>query len=273
MKKHLFGPYAVLMTPFAGSEVDLAAYEAQLMRTSGTGISGYVTNGTTAEFVHLSLDEQMALSELVAKKKDADKELIVSACTANAADTVRLARHAGEIGARAVLVCPPYYLKHPKAEREAYYTEVADKSPVPVVLYNIPFFTEELELDVIYRLFKHENIIGIKDSSANMKRLMHMVNVTEGSETAILTGTDDILLPALVGGCVGSMTALAAIFPDRISELYRAIGEGNLARAREIQSSLMPTLREADAPTFPRGYKALLERESGIPFGDKEVSI
>ena len=259
------------MTPFAKDKVDMAAYEAQVARLIDTDIAGFVTNGTTAEFVNLSLEEQMEISELVAKMKPEGKKLIVSACTANAADTVRLARHAKKIGADAVLVCPPFYLKHPKCEREEYFRVVADNSPLPVVLYNIPFFTEELELDVIYRLFEHKNIVGIKDSSANMKRLMHMVEKTEGTPISVMTGTDDILFPALVGGCVGSMTAFAATFPEEVCEIYASVSSGNLARAREVQLGLIPRLRYADSKTFPRGYKETIEAASGIPFGDKEV--
>ncbi len=271
MSKLMRGPFAVLMTPFAGNKVDKAAYLAQLERLNGTAISGFVTNGSTGEFPLLSLEEQMELSALVAANKAPDKKLVVSACTATLADTVRLCRHAGEIGAAAVLVCPPYYFKYTAAEREAYFTAVADASPVPVVLYNIPFFTQELELDVIYRLFAHPNIVGIKDSSANMKRLSHMIQITDGTDVSVMTGTDDILYGAIFAGCVGSMTAFATIYPDEICGIYAAMEQGDYAKAREIQFSLMPKLRDADRPTFPRGYKQLMEDVSGIPFGDKEV--
>ncbi len=271
MNKMMKGPFAVLMTPFSGDRVDEAAYIAQIKRLNDTALSGYVSNGSTGEFPMLSLEEQMHLSALVAANKAPDKKLVVSACTATLADTVRLCRHAGEIAAAAVLVCPPYYFKYSAAEREAYFTAVADASPVPVVLYNIPFFTQELELDVIYRLFAHQNIVGIKDSSANMKRLAHMIEVTDGSDISVMTGTDDILYSAIFAGCVGSMTAFATIYPDEICGIYAAMERGEYNKAREIQFSLMPKLRAADRPTFPRGYKQLMQDVSGLPFGDKEV--
>ncbi len=271
MEKLMKGPFAVLMTPFAGDKVDEQAYLAQVERLNGTVLSGYVTNGSTGEFPLLSLEEQMRLTELVAANKAPGKKLVVSACTATLADTVRLCRHAGEVGATAVLVCPPYYFKYTAAEREAYFTAVADHSPVPVVLYNIPFFTQELELDVIYRLFAHKNIVGIKDSSANMKRLAHMIEVTDGSEISVMTGTDDILYSAIFAGCVGSMTAFATIYPEEVCGIYAAMERGDYEKARELQFSLMPKLRRADGPTFPQGYKRLMAEVSGIPFADKEV--
>ncbi len=271
MSKLLTGPFAVLMTPFVGDKIDEQAFVAQIKMANDSGISGFVTNGSTAEFIQLSLEEQMRISEITAKEKAPDKKLIVSACTGNLADTVKLCRHAGEIHADAVLVCPPYYFKYPENEREAYYRQVADLSPVPVVLYSVPFFTQEIELNLVFRLFEHENIIGIKDSSANMKRLMHMAQYTDGTDICVMTGTDDILLSALVGGCAGSLTAFAAIYPDEIAALYAAVNEGDIAKAKDLQYSLMTKLREADAETFPRGYKKLMAEATGYSFGDKEV--
>ena len=104
-----------------------------------------------------------------------------------------------------------------------------------------------------------------------MKRLMHMAQYTEGMDISIMTGTDDILVSALVGGCAGSLTAFAAIYPREISDLYAAVNKGNFYLAREIQYSLMPKLREADSMTFPRGYKKLMAEATCYPFKDKEV--
>ena len=271
--KLLKGPFSVLMTPFNGAHVDKEAYLKQVERLNGTNVSGYVTNGSTGEFIQLSLNEQMQISEWTAKAKAKNKKLIVSACTGNPVDTVKICRHAGEIGADAVLVCPPYYFKYTPSEREEYFTKVANISPVPVFLYNIPFFTQELELNIIYRLLTHTNIIGIKDSSANMKRLEHMVQKTQDMPVEIFTGTDDILFPALVGGVTGSMTALATVYPDKICGIYKAVENGDYETAKQIQFSIMEDLRGADSETFPKGYKKLMERVSGIPFADKEVQV
>jgi dihydrodipicolinate synthase/N-acetylneuraminate lyase len=223
------------------------------------------------EMARLEAEQKAKEKERLEKEKAKDKKLIVSACTGNIVDTVKLCRHAGSIGADAVLVCPPYYFKYPVNEREEYYNKVADLSPVPVILYSVPFFTQEIELDLVFRLFEHKNIIGIKDSSANMKRLEHMIEYTDGKDISIMTGTDDILLPALVGGCAGSLTAFAAIYPNEVADLYKAVADGDLKKAKEIQFSFMPKLRKADSETFPRGYKHLMAEVVGYNFNDKEV--
>ena len=273
MKKFIEGPFGVLLTPFNGSKVDEKTFVKQIERINDSKISGYVVNGSTSEFVQLSLEEQKKIAKLTAEYSASDKKIVVSSCTGNISDTYELCKNAADIGAFAVLICPPYYFKYTVKERKDYFTKIADISPVPVILYNIPFFTQELELDVIYRLFEHKNIIGIKDSSANMKRLEHMVEVTKESKVSILTGTDDILLPALCGGCAGSMTALAAIMPEKICAIYDAVKKGDLKKAMECQFEILPTTRKADSLTFPVGYKKLMEEVSGLKFADKEVEL
>lgn len=270
MSKLISGPFAVIMTPFIKDKVDEESFVKQVNRVNGTGVSGFVVNGSTAEFPKLSLKEQMHLTELVMKNKEDGKKVVVSACTACASDTIEICKHAKSAHADAVLVCPPYYFKYSAKEKEEYYLSVADNSPLPVCLYNVPFFTQELELDVIYRLFNHKNVIGIKDSSANMKRIMHMLSIAPDDVT-VMTGTDDILISALFAGCGGSMTALAAIFPEDVAEIYSSMEKGDYDRAREIQASFMPKLRKADSITFPFGYKRLMEEANGIKMGDKEV--
>ena len=113
------------MTPFVKDRVDMAAYEAQVARLLDTDIAGFVTNGTTAEFVNLSLEEQMEISELVAKMKPSGKKLIVSACTANAADTVRLARHAK----KSVLTPSSSALRSILSTRNASARNISEPSP------------------------------------------------------------------------------------------------------------------------------------------------
>ena len=271
MRKFLKGPFAVLMTPFKDNKIDEEVFVKQVKRVNGTGVSGFVVNGSTAEFIHLSIEEQKRAIKLVADNKDADKKLIASACTSNAVDTVEIAKYAKSVGADAILVCTPYYFTYPAEQKKQYFLDVADNSPLPVILYNIPFFTQEIDLKIAYELFDHKNIIGTKDSSANMKRLMHQLDVAKDKNVAVLTGTDDILISALFAGCVGSFTAFAAIYPNEISELYAAMDRGDYKKAREIQEFFMPLLRKADSETFPFGYKRLLGEVMGETIGNKEI--
>ena len=271
MKNKLTGTFAVLMTPFIKAKVDFETFEKQVKGLSGTGIKGYVVNGSTAEFVQMSMDEKKKLVEIVTKNRDQDKVVIVSACEPNVADAYEVCVHAKSVGADAALVCAPHYFKYTPEEIKKYYIDLANISPIPVILYNIPFFTQELPLNVVFELMEHKNIVGIKDSSGNMKRIMHTIHKAKGLDFAVMTGTDDMLLPAFFGGCVGSMTALATIYPEKISSIHKLVAEGKYDKAREIQDSIMEDLRIADSETFPKGYKRLMEKVSGLTFGNKEA--
>ena len=113
-----------------------------------------------------------------------------------------------------------------------------------------------------------------KAAMEHLARLLDadLAEYTDGKDISIMTGTDDILISALVGGCAGSLTAFAAIYPDQVAALYAAVAKGDLKTAKQIQYSMMPKLREADSQTFPRGYKKLMAEAVGFAFGDKEVS-
>ena len=125
MEKSIKGTFAGLMTPFVGGKVDYEAFEKQVQRLSGSGISGYVVNGSTAEFVYMSEEEKKRVVEIVAQNRDADKKIIVSGCSANLVDTLAICQHAKDVNADAMLVCPPYYFKSTRDEVKAFFETVA----------------------------------------------------------------------------------------------------------------------------------------------------
>lgn len=266
--KKLDGPYAVLITPFKGDKVDFDILSLEIDRINKSEVSGFVVNGSTSEFVDLSIDEQLSIIKFVCENKKEGKTIIAGASFSNYVDCVKLGNKAADYGCDYLLICPPYYFKHKKDEIENFYLKIADKVKIPVILYNIPFFTDEISLDVAVKLLKHNNIVGIKDSSANMKRLIHLKNMTDKS---VLTGTDDIIAPAIIAGCDGSFTAFAAIYPDKISNLYKAFNDKDYDKLLKLQNELLPLLRKADSETFPRGYKDLLQEELKLEIKDKEL--
>lgn len=272
MKKLISGPYGVLLTPFKDNKVDFVNLKKELDYVNDDGIKGFVLNGSTSEFINLSIDEQIEIIKFVSLNKAKNKEMIVGASASNAVDSIKIAEKAYEYSAKALLVCPPYYFKYTESEKEKYYLDIANNSKVPLILYNIPFFTQEIELSLVDKLFKHPNIIGIKDSSANMKRIMHLLSKYKDTNKIILTGTDDILVPALAAGVDGSFTALSIVYPHKISKLYELMDKGLIKEALEVQMSFMEDLRIADSMTFPFGYKRLMEKASNIKFNDKEIN-
>ena len=105
------------------------------------------------------------------------------------------------------------------------------------------------------------HVVAMKNSSADIKQIMHQINLRNNvrDDFSILTGTDDALVPCLSGGCDGSFTALACIFPNEICKIYEAVENHDLETALKLQGDLLPLTRLADQVTFPVGYKILAE--------------
>ena len=115
-------------------------------------------------------------------------------------------------------------------------------------------------MDTVSKLMRIPNIVGIKDSSADMKRISHLCQLhAQREDFLIYTGTDDCLLPALAAGVDGSMTAFAAAVPDWVTDVHQAFAQGNLPQATACQRRMMPLLAVADALPFPLGYKMVAQ--------------
>ncbi|HPF87175.1 MAG TPA: dihydrodipicolinate synthase family protein [Candidatus Limiplasma sp.] len=265
--KQLRGAIGVTVTPFDRDwQVDLQVVRTQAERLSDSRITGVFPCASTGEFPHLSFAQQRAIYIATKEGIGNDKTLIAGACTPNLRQSIACARLAGELRYNACVACPPYYYPHTQEEIFAFYQELAKASPVPVILYHVPFFTSGIAMDTVSKLMRIPNIVGIKDSSADMKRISHLCQLhTQREDFLIYTGTDDCLLPALAAGVDGNMTAFAASVPDWVTDIYQAFGEGKLAQAAAYQRRMMPLLAVADALPFPLGYKLVAQAHYQLP--------
>lgn len=120
----------------------------------------------------------------------------------------------------AVVITPCYFKnKMSAAALEQHFVSVADHSSVPVILYSVPANTTiDLPVDVVARLARHPNIIGIKDSGGDVAKLAMLVKATEGENFQVLAGTASILLPGFVVGAVGGICALLNVLPKEVSK-------------------------------------------------------
>jgi 4-hydroxy-2-oxoglutarate aldolase len=146
----------------------------------------------------------------------------------------------------------------------SHYRSVADSSPLPIVIYNMPANTAGIDLDaaLICALAEHPNIIGVKDSAGNMAKLAQIVDKAP-AHFRVFAGSAGYLLPALSVGAVGAVAALANIFPREVCQLQALFSAGQLEEARRLQARLVPANTAVTATYSVPGLKAALELTLG----------
>ncbi len=195
--------------------------------------------------------------------------------------TIELTCDCAEAGAHAALVISPHYY-HGKMNNEAlalYYTDVADDSPIPILLYNVSKFTHiNLDADLVAELSKHPNIAGIKDSSGNVAQLGEYLNLA-APDFQVLVGTAGALFGALALGCVGGVLACANVAPQGCVEILEFLRAGEYQAARDLQLKLLPVNKAVTATYGIAGLKAALDllgyfggepRRPLLPLSEKE---
>lgn len=270
----------VTVTPFVKDNTpDLEEIYIQTEKLTESPADGILPCASTGEFVKMTPDDRIRVLETVSKANKGQKVLIAGTCESSAAGVLQGVEAAKKFGYDACVVCPPYYYGLSQDAVFAFYRQVCEAAEdMPIIGYHVPFFTTGIEIPTYRQLLQIRNYIGMKDSSANMKRISHLCDIAalERPEFMVYTGTDDCLFPALCAGCTGSMTALGASMPKQIAAIYDAFDQGNIEEAMGRQREILPIIRTADAATFPIGYK-LLAKAAGLrvtePFSQEEASL
>jgi 4-hydroxy-2-oxoglutarate aldolase len=185
--------------------------------------------------------------------------------------TIRLTKEAAERGVDGVLVKNPFYYKNQMTfdAYYAHYTAVADASPVPVILYNVPVFTGiSMEARLVIELSKHPNIVGMKESSGDVRLISEVVWNTPKEKFAVVAGAAPVLFPNMMAGARGGIVALACAAPKAMLVLYNAFAAGNYAKASEAQRIIAPAAAAVTAKYGIPGLKAGMALEgfdSGVP--------
>ncbi len=250
------------VTPFSeDGEVDLRGLSANIERWNQTGVTGYVALGSTGERVHLSEDEAIRVIEAARESVPPTHALIAGAGQQSVRLTIREARRCAEAGADALLVITPGYYRAEMSQDAlaGYYRALADSSPLPILLYNIPQLTGVvLQPETVARLAEHERIIGIKDSSGDMVALGEILRLTT-PDFAVLTGHGSALLTALTLGARGAILAVACFAPSPAVEIYDAFQAGDLLRGRSLQRGLALLVRGVMVRYGIGGIKAAMD--------------
>ncbi len=257
-----YGVYAAMLTPFrTDGEVNEEVLRRLVDFLVAKGLHGLFPVSSVGEFAHMTLEQCSKTMEIVfdqAKGRVAVTPGVSSTC---AEHSIRLARKAQELGCQGVVVCPPYYYSISQENMEKHFELVADSVDISVILYNIPLFATPISNDVVKRLSRRKNVVGMKDSSGNMVELMHYMDKARlaGSDMNFLTGREEILAPALFAGASGCMVGCAGIIPEIMVGIWDAFHTGDYVKAMRIQKAMLPLVRAMFAAPFPVGFKAALQ--------------
>jgi N-acetylneuraminate lyase/4-hydroxy-tetrahydrodipicolinate synthase len=231
------------------------------------GVHGFLPLGSIGEFIHLSKEEKIKVIKIVVETVSGRAYVIPNITSSYPKQSVELALEAEKYGCSGVLISPPYYYNLSNDMIEKYFEEVIDAIEMPVILYNIPAFTQPLTYGIVRRLSQRENVVGIKDSSGSLVDFLHIMDEVRlnGGEMNFLTGREETSLACLMMGAKGSITGTAAILPEFMVGIYNYWKQGNYDRARELQVSILESIRAMNSFPFPMGFKmetmkALLER-------------
>jgi 4-hydroxy-2-oxoglutarate aldolase len=208
----------------------------------------------------------------------ADRLLLAGVGAESARETIQRSRTAAERGADGLLVAAPHYYTAaataPERDRQlrAHYLRVADASPLPVVLYNIPKYMHfALDPVLVAELARHENVVGIKDSSGD-EALLASYLAAEGATFTVLTGSGSGLASALEVGARGGILAVALFAPALALEVRDAHAAGDAQRARAAQRKLVPLAREIVGAMGVPGVKAALDA-IGLDGGEPRLPL
>ncbi len=236
MKKTVFeGAATALITPFSDGGIDYEQFARLINWQIDSGIDALVVCGTTGEASTLSDDEHRDAIEFAVKTSGGRVPIIAGTGSNDTAYALDLTRCACEAGADAVLVVTPYYNKATQAGLIKMFTEIADKSTKPVILYNVPSRTGvNIEPDTYAVLADHENIVGIKEANGNLSKIVETMAKVDG-KLDLYCGNDDQIVPLLSLGGKGVISVLSNLLPTETSAMCKKFFAGDVKGAAKMQ--------------------------------------
>ncbi|RAV30347.1 dihydrodipicolinate synthase family protein [Sinomicrobium soli] len=231
-----------MVTPLTSEqEIDLEGTQKLVEHLVNGGVHGIFILGTTGEAASLSLEKRLRFMQEVLQLVDNKVPVLVGITDSIHEVSLEIAEKAGELGASAVVSAPPFYYTLGQEELIDYYEGLADRSPLPVFLYNMPSNTKiYFELKTVMRLAQHPNIIGLKDSSGDSKYFQNLIfNLKEIPGFSLYVGPEEILAETALMGGSGGICGGANLFPELYVQLYESVVQKEYVRVMELQRLVM----------------------------------
>jgi 4-hydroxy-tetrahydrodipicolinate synthase len=245
------GTFTALVTPFRNGEVDVEALEGMVEFQIGHGVSGLVPCGTTGETPAMSEAEDRLVVETVVRVANGRAPIIAGTGSNSTDMAIKYTKMAQEEGADGSLQVAPYYNKPTQEGLYRHFAAIAESTELPLVLYNIPGRTGvTISAETMVRLAEIPNIVGVKDSTLSMNIVADVIALC-GEDFDVLSGDDPMTLPLIALGGRGVISVASNVAPGAVSEMVRALLEGDWERGRELHYELLPLFRALFVETNP----------------------
>jgi 4-hydroxy-tetrahydrodipicolinate synthase len=245
------GTFTALVTPFRNGEVDVEALEGIVEFQIQHGVSGLVPCGTTGETPAMSEAEDRVVVGTVVRIVNGRVPVIAGTGSNSTDMAIKYTKMAQEVGADGSLQVAPYYNKPTQEGLYRHFAAIAESTELPLVLYNIPGRTSvTISAETMARLAEIPNIVGVKDSTLSMNMISDVIRLC-GEEFDVLSGDDPMTLPLVALGGRGVISVASNVAPGAVSDMVRAVLEGDWERGRELHYELLPLFRALFVETNP----------------------
>lgn len=231
-----------MITPLKGNdELDREGAVRLIEHMLKGGVHALFILGTTGEAQSLTYRLRYEFVELVCKQVAGRVPVLVGVTDTSLDESVKLAEVAARCGAAGVVAAAPYYFAPSQQEMIEYFTALADALPLPLYLYNMPSHVKVfLEAGTVKKLAEHPNIVGLKDSSANMNYFETLLYHLGGRDDfALYVGPEELTGECVLMGADGGVNGGANMFPELYVAMYEAAKANDVARVRELQRRIM----------------------------------
>ncbi len=254
------------VTPFVEGQAAPKAMQANIAKWLQAGVHGFLVFGSTGEFMYLQEGERREILRAAREAIPSDRFLLAGCGAESTQQTLQNLEWAAEDGADAALVVTPVYYTRGNADAQRrHFLTLAENTPIPILLYTVPAFTAyDLPVSLIEELADHPNIIGIKDSSGDLKRIVLQIRIQEEKHFTLFAGSPNLTYPALIMGAAGSITAFANIVPEMFVSLWQAVRKQDLTRAAALQRAITELHGRIGGLGIP-AIKAILEHRGYEP--------
>jgi len=241
----LTGVYVVLVTPFTkDGDVDYDGLRKNVRWLAGQGVHGVIPLGSTGEFASLDDDQKERITQTVIAAAGGKIPVVVGSSAETTEKAIYYAKRAKDLGAAGALVLPPWYYTPDPEEIVHHYTRISEAVDLPIIIYNNPFTSKvDIEPPTVARLAELPNIVAIKESSGNMRRIAEIRTLTNDG-IGIFCGWEDMAYESFVMGAQGWVCVIGNVVPRMAVDLFELITVKNdLAAAWELYKKMLPFLR------------------------------